>query len=68
MSDELGPREAVSLKRAAYLLDVHEDTIRRWWKDGKILVIRVGPKLLRVPRSEIAKLRKAGAVHPNTSA
>lgn len=52
-----GVREALSLKRAAYLLDVHEDTLRRWWKTGKILMIRVGPKLLRVPRSEIARLR-----------
>lgn len=54
-----GPREALSLKRAAYLLDVHEDTIRRWGKAGLIEIVRVGPKpLIRVPRSEIVRLRR----------
>lgn len=49
--------EALSLQRAARLLDVHEDTIRNWWKAGRIEVVRCGPKLLRVPRSEIARIR-----------
>lgn len=39
------------------LLDVHPETIRNWWKRGKIELVRCGPKLLRVPRSEIARMR-----------
>lgn len=59
--------EAISLQRAARLLDVHEDTLKRWCKRGKIELIRVGPRLLRVPRSEIARLRAEG-FHPTTAA
>jgi predicted site-specific integrase-resolvase len=47
---------------------LHEDTLRRWWKDGRIIMIRVGPKLLRVPRAEIARLRAAQDFRPHTSA
>lgn len=62
-------REAISLQRAAYLLDVHEDTLRRWWKAGRIVIVRIGPKLLRVPKSEIVRLRlERDAVRPQMSA
>lgn len=59
-------REALSLKRAAHLLDVHVNTLRRWWKGGRIQLIRVGPKLLRMPRSEVARLRASGDFHIHT--
>jgi len=62
-------REAISLQRAAFLLDVHEDTLRRWWKSGRLVIVRIGPKLLRVPKSEIARLRvERGEFHPHMSA
>ena len=51
--------EAVSIQRAALLLDVHEDTIRRWIRTGDLEAVRVGPKLLRIPRDVIARLRRA---------
>ena len=50
--------EALSLQDAARLLSVHEDTLKNWHKRGWIKLIRIGPRLLRVPRSEIARLKK----------
>lgn len=49
--------EAISLQDAAIILQVSERTIRRWWKTGDIELVRVGPKLLRVPKDVLAKLR-----------
>jgi excisionase family DNA binding protein len=51
-------REALSLQEAARLLSVHEDTLKNWYRRGFIELIRVGPRLWRVPRSEITRLRK----------
>lgn len=50
--------EALSLQEAARLLSVHEDTLKNWHKRGWIELIRVGPRLWRVPYSEISRLRK----------
>jgi putative resolvase len=55
--------EAVSIRRAAALLGVHEDTVRRWVKAGLVEASRIGPKLLRIPRSEIARLRLKFRLH-----
>lgn len=52
-------REALSLQEAARLLGVHEDTLINWYKRGLIELVKMGPKLWRVPREEIARLRKA---------
>lgn len=49
--------ECLSLKRAAGLLDVHEDTIKRWWRAGHVELIRCGPRLLRMPLAEYKRLR-----------
>jgi excisionase family DNA binding protein len=51
--------EAISVQLAAQLLMVHELTIRRWIKSGVLSASRVGPKLIRIPRSEIGRLRTA---------
>lgn len=55
--------EGLSLKEVAIILGVHEETVRRWWKAGVIAGERVGPKLIRIPRSELARLR----IRPHSS-
>ena len=49
--------EAISVQVAAQVLDVHEETIYRWIRAGFIEAVKTGPRLLRIPRSEIARLR-----------
>lgn len=59
--------EAISVQRAALLLDVHENTIYNWIRVGYLQAIRLGPRVLRIPRTEIARLRVVGTIHPNTT-
>lgn len=61
-------QEGFSVKQVATIVGVHEDTIRRLIKAGKLTAVRVGEKLLRIPRSELARLRKERSVPPHTSA
>lgn len=42
---------------AAGLLSVNPLTIRRWIKRGYVKAYRVGPKLTRIPITEISRLR-----------
>lgn len=49
--------EAISVQLAAQLLDVHEETVYRWIRAGVIEAVRIGPRLIRIPRLEIARLR-----------
>lgn len=59
--------EAISIRLAAELLDVSMGTIRRWIKygipypdgsRGPFLAYRIGPQIVRIPRSEIARIRR----------
>lgn len=56
-------REAVSVKRAAELLDVSEKTVRRLidryeaGESGGLEAVRIGKKLLRIPLDAIRQLR-----------
>lgn len=52
-------REALSLQEAARLLGVHEDTLKNWARRGVLEMFRCGPRLWRVPKSEIQRLRNA---------
>ena len=45
----------LTTEQAAELLGVHEGTLRRWAAAGKIVAHKVGPKLWRFPREEVAK-------------
>lgn len=51
-------REAISLQEAAHLLGVHEDTLKNWHRRGVITLVKCGPRLWRVPRDEIKRLRR----------
>ncbi len=53
------PKEAISLQEAARLLSVHEDTLKNWYRRGLIQLVKMGPRLWRVPKSEVSRLRKA---------
>lgn len=50
--------EAVSIQFTAELLDVSAITVRRWIKRGYILAYRIGPQIIRIPRSEIKRMRE----------
>jgi len=54
------------VQHAAVILDVHVNTIYNWIESGVVLAVHIGPRLLRIPRSEIARLR-AHAVAPNST-
>ena len=41
--------------QAADLIGVHVVTLRKWAASGKIVAYKVGPKLWRFPREEVAK-------------
>lgn len=45
------------MQHAADLLDVSRITVRRWIKRGFLKAYRVGPQIIRIPRSEIARMR-----------
>lgn len=45
------------IERAAALLGVHPDTVRRWEQQGKIRVLRTPGGKRRIPESEIRRLR-----------
>lgn len=51
--------EALTLKRAAALLGVHEQTLRSWEHNGIIRMIRLpGSGYRRVPAAEVARLQQ----------
>lgn len=49
--------EAVSVQQTATILDVSVGTVRRWIRFGYIKAYRVGPQLIRIPRSELVRMR-----------
>ena len=48
---------AISVQQAAICLSVSEHTIRNWIARGQLKAVRFGPKLWRVPRVELIRLR-----------
>lgn len=58
--------EAISVQMAALILDVHENTIHNWIRAGILVAVKTGPRLIRIPRSEIARLRADGTIRPNS--
>lgn len=48
--------EAVSVRTFAELLSLSHKTVRRWIKRGYIRAYKIGP-LIRIPRTEIARMR-----------
>jgi excisionase family DNA binding protein len=48
--------ELIGLPEAARLLGIHYRTMRRWVAAGNLPATRVGPKLLKVRRSDLDRL------------
>ena len=47
------------IERAAEILDVSPKTLRKWWYERRIQIIKVGGSV-RIAASEIERLQKAG--------
>lgn len=45
-----------TIKEAAALLRVDQMTVRRWWKDGKVNVIRILGNKPRITKEEMDRL------------
>ena len=50
-------REALSIKEFATILGVCDMTVRRWIQRKYVIANRVGPFLIRIPVSEIRRMR-----------
>ena len=48
-----------SIEQVAAECGVCERTVRRWLSSGVIRGVRVGPKLIRIPRAEVERLLSA---------
>ena len=46
----------VTIKEAALELGLHPNTIRNYIKEGRINSTRLGPRLIRIDRSELYKI------------
>lgn len=68
MTDRKVHQEGFSMKEVGTILGVHPKTVRRWCREGTLEAIRTGPRLIRIPLSEIQRLRKqrvrAGHTYP----
>lgn len=49
--------EGLKIKLVAQLLSVSERTVHRWIRHGYLVAHKVGPRLVRVPRSELIRMR-----------
>jgi excisionase family DNA binding protein len=56
--DNIDNRQLYTLFEAANLLRISPSTIRRWWKEGKIKVIRIYGNKPRVTQDEMDRLLK----------
>jgi len=63
---ERPPRPSwLSIREAAERLDVSERTIRNWISSSYVRAERVGPRLIRIPASELDRVgTPVGAVSP----
>lgn len=56
-------KSLLDIKEAAALLGVHYNTVYRWLNDGSLRGVRLGPKLWRIPRSEIERMTQMEPEH-----
>jgi excisionase family DNA binding protein len=49
-----------TMEEVAKELRVHEQTVRRWVKAGKIKVIRLGHRTVRITDEELKRIKREG--------
>jgi excisionase family DNA binding protein len=49
--------DGLTLAQAASVLQVHPNTVRTWIHEGILKAERIGPRLIRIPHEEIARVR-----------
>jgi excisionase family DNA binding protein len=56
--------EIVDVSAAAKSLNIKPGTLRLWISQRRVGVIRLGARLLKIPRSEVERLKREGYVPP----
>jgi excisionase family DNA binding protein len=67
MTDDSVRPEAISVQRAAQLLSVHEDTVVRLIRCGKLTAFKVG-RVWRIHREDLIAFHRARRVTPPNAA
>ncbi len=49
-----------TIQEVARELQVHEDTVRRWVRQGKVKVIRLGHRTVRITEEELKRIKLEG--------
>lgn len=49
-----------TIQDVAKELQVHEDTVRRWIRAGKLKVIRLGHRTVRISEEEFNRIKREG--------
>jgi excisionase family DNA binding protein len=47
----------LTVRQAAELLGVHQNTIRNWITQGRLTAHRIGPKLIRINAEDLEQLK-----------
>jgi len=55
MSEE---KKFFTVKQVAERYHVHEDTVRRWYREEKIDVVQISDRSIRIPSTEFEKIEK----------
>lgn len=48
--------EYLTMAQFAKLFQVHPDTVGKWMRDGKVHSIKLGHRIIRIPRSEVRRM------------
>lgn len=49
-----------TIREVADDLRVHEETVRRWIRSGRLKVIRLGHRTVRITEEELSRIKREG--------
>ena len=55
--------ELLSVSEAAARLSVSPNSIRNWAREGRVTLLKIGPKCARIPSSEVVRLLDEARAH-----